>query len=268
MMRNKKISPVALDRLKYTMQMIDSDKLISPEETYQRPLNEKRVAQIAAEWDENIANEPKVSVRDGHYYLFNGHHTVAARVLRNGGKHLPIRCKVYSGLTAAQEALLFAAQTGCAALPTPGSRLRARLYARDEDALAFKNATESAGFVLNLDGPRSDDHISCINTALRMYHKLTPDLYAEALSVLRAAWDGQADSLLNEVFVAVCEFVNKFAGKYNRYVLIDALKKLSPRTLNKRILSDFDHPGYKRNIAQVFIAYNDSCGAQKLPMEF
>ena len=267
-MRKKTFNPVALDHLNYTVQMIDSDKLVSPEETYQRPLNEKRVAQIAAEWDDNIANEPKVSLRDGHYYLFDGHHTVAARVKRNDGKPLEIRCKVYSGLTAAQEAMLFAAQTGRAALPTPGKRLRARIYAKDEDALAFRQATESAGFVLNLDGHRSDDHISCINTALRMFHKLTLDQYEQSLSVLRAAWDGKADSLLNEVIVGVCEFVKHYDGRFNRFILIDALKKLEPRTLHENILSDFEFHGYRRNLAQVFYAYNDSSGAQKLPMDF
>lgn len=40
---------------------IDSSLLEVPRESYQKPLNEKRVAQIVAEFDENIANEPKVS---------------------------------------------------------------------------------------------------------------------------------------------------------------------------------------------------------------
>ena len=79
-----------------------------PRTTYQRELNEDRVRRIAAEFDERIANEPKVSCRDGRYYVFDGQHTIAARKLLNGGRDLPIRCKVFYGLTESDEALLFA----------------------------------------------------------------------------------------------------------------------------------------------------------------
>lgn len=41
------------------------------------------------------ANEPKVSFRNGRYYVTDGQHTIEARILRNGGKDLPILCKVY-----------------------------------------------------------------------------------------------------------------------------------------------------------------------------
>ena len=94
---------------------ISSDQLLIPRTTYQRELNEKRVHRIAAQFDERIANEPKVSCRDGRYYVFDGQHTISARKLLNGGKDLPIRCKVFYGLTQEEEALLFAQQTGASA---------------------------------------------------------------------------------------------------------------------------------------------------------
>lgn len=95
------------DGMNYELVFIDSRKLEVLRDQYQKPLNKKRVAQIAANLDENIANEPKVNFRDGHYYVFDGQHTVAARVLRNGGKPLKIQCKVYRDLTKEQEAILF-----------------------------------------------------------------------------------------------------------------------------------------------------------------
>lgn len=255
-------------QLNWTVESIDSALLEVPRSDYQKPLNEKRVAQIVAEFDENIANEPKVSYRNGHYYVFDGQHTVAARIMRNGGRHLRIRCKVFRNLTPADEALLFAAQTGFAAKPTPGNCLRAKKFAKDEETLAFCAATENCGFVLDEDGERSDNHISCINTTLRMFRKLTPDQYAEALTVLREAWDGQADSLLNEVIVAVCEFVRVYDGQYNRYVLADALCQYDPRSISRCVKSDFDHPGYRRYVAPIFEIYNKNCGPRKLVMKF
>lgn len=91
----------------YKLMEINSRDLEIPDE-YQRRLNTERVAKIAAGFNESIANEPKVSFRDGHYYVFDGQHTIQARKHLNGGNELPILCKVYYGMTEAEEARLFA----------------------------------------------------------------------------------------------------------------------------------------------------------------
>lgn len=253
--------------LNYIVEYIDSKKIEVPYDEYQKPLNKKRVAQIVADFDENIANEPKVSYRDGHYYVFDGQHTLAARITRNGG-HLKVRCKVYYGLTKEQEALLFAEQTGHAAKPTPANRLRARLYAGEKEAVAFKAATESAGLILDLNGSRSEFHILCINTALAMFRRAKADSYKEALGILVMAWSGAPDSLLNKVIIAVVEFVRIFGGKYNPRVLIELLKNRDPREISRRIRADFDRPGYKKYVNQIYELYNDNCGGAKLPLLF
>ena len=256
------------NKLNYTVENIDSTLLEVLRDEYQKPLNEKRVAQIVASFDENIANEPKVSYRDGHYFVFDGQHTVAARIMLNGYKPLKIRCKVYRNLSAEEEALLFAAQTGFAAKPTPGNRLRARIFAKDKDALSFRDATEKCGFLLDVEGSRSDYHIHCINTVMKMYKKLTPEQYSEALDVLRASWNGNANSLLLEVIVAICEFVHVYEGQYNRNALIDALRKIEPQSISRYIKSDFEHPGYRKYVSAIFEIYNKYCGLQKLTVQF
>lgn len=250
--------------LTYAVEEIDSHLLEIPREEYQKPLNEKRVSQIVAEFDEKIANEPKVSYRDGHYYVFDGQHTVAARVMRNNNKNLKIRCKVYKDLTPEQEALLFAAQTGFAAKPTPGNRLRAKLFAKDKEAMDFNTATEKCGFLLDVNGARSDFHILCINTVMKMYKKLTPEQYHEALDILRDSWNGKSDSLLNEVIVAVCEFVHVYDGLYNRSTLVNALSKAEPRAISQAVKSDFEHPGFRKYVVPILELYNNRCGPKKL----
>jgi hypothetical protein len=257
----KKAEPV------YRMEMIDSAKLEVLRDDYQKQLNKKRVAQIVTDFDERIANEPKVSYRDGHYYVFDGQHSVSSRILLNGG-HLPILCKVYRGLTEEDEALLFAEQTGHASMPTPADKLRARLFANEKEAVAFKQATESAGFILDLDGSNSDYHIRCINTALRMYRRVQPECYKEALGIIALSWNGARDSLLNEVIIAVSEFAYKYRGRYNSRILIDLLSKTNPREISQRIQADFKHPGYKKYLYPIYQLYNDNCGGAKLPLEF
>ena len=83
--------------------MVSSALLEIPRNTYQRGLNPERVKRISHSFDERIANEPKVSHRDGRYVVFDGQHVIAARVDKNSGEELPIRCKIYSDLTEQEE---------------------------------------------------------------------------------------------------------------------------------------------------------------------
>ena len=254
--------------INYRLEDVSSDRLEVLRNEYQKPLNKKRVAQIVAHFDENIANEPKVNFRDGHYYVFDGQHTVAARVQRNKGKNLLIKCKVYHDLTKEEEANLFAQQTGFASKPTPSNRLRALLYAGELEALAFNEATQSAGFVLDLDGSRSKNHILCINTALNQFRKAGADVYKEALGIMAVAWEGSPDSLLSEIIIAVTEFVKLYRGKYNSTRLIALLHKSNPKTISRNIKTDFEHPGKKKYIFQIYRIYNNGNGGVSLPMSF
>lgn len=115
----------------YQMRVIHSSKLIYPREIYQRGVQRKRVELIAADFNEYVANEPKISFRNGKYYVVDGQHTIEARILRNGGRALPILCKVYTGMTMQQEALLFAEQNGHSAPLSEGIKLRAKVAGDD-----------------------------------------------------------------------------------------------------------------------------------------
>lgn len=149
--------------------VINSKFLEVPRSYYQRHLNASRVKRIAAEFDERIANAPKVSYRDGHYYVFDGQHTIAARKLLNNNSDLNIVCKVYSGLTEQEEALLFAQQTGISAPLTAGAKLRAKIHGGDPEAIAFQSATQRAGFGLSFNQSHAKWKIACIATAFGEY---------------------------------------------------------------------------------------------------
>ena len=64
----------------YKEMYIRSNELEIPRRAYQRSLNVARVRQIAKHFDERIANEPKVSLRNGHYYVFDGQHTAVSHL--------------------------------------------------------------------------------------------------------------------------------------------------------------------------------------------
>ena len=56
----------------YQMRVIHSSKLIYLREIYQRGVQRKRVELIAADFNEYVANEPKISFRNGKYYVVDG----------------------------------------------------------------------------------------------------------------------------------------------------------------------------------------------------
>ena len=173
----------------YQMLVLHSKMLICPCELYQRDVQRKRVEIIAADFNEYIANEPKVSFRNGKYYVVDGQHTIKGRILRNGGKDLPILCKIYIGLTMEQEALFFAEQNGYSAPLTAGIKLRAKVVGGDAISKAFLTATNRVGLSLNYDGQQLTDYrIGCVGTAFRLYKQMGEPLYCETMRLIVAAW--------------------------------------------------------------------------------
>lgn len=144
----------SLPECNFEVRYVDS-VLLNPCAEYQRLLRMGKVAKIAANFSEYIANETKVSYRDGRYFVFDGQNTIKARKTCNGGRDLPIRCKVFYGLSIEHEALLFAVQTGISSELTAGEQLRAKLVAHEENACDFVSVTEDTGVRFALDGIRA-----------------------------------------------------------------------------------------------------------------
>ena len=67
----------------YKLMEINSERLVIDRNVYQRKQHNDKITQIVASWDERIANEPKVSLRDGVYHVFDGQHTILAREAMN-----------------------------------------------------------------------------------------------------------------------------------------------------------------------------------------
>ena len=84
-MMNSNLNLNTLPECKFAYQMVNSALLI-PCIEYQRMLRMEKVSQIAENFSEYIANGPKVSYRDGRFYVFDGQNTVEARRTCNGGK--------------------------------------------------------------------------------------------------------------------------------------------------------------------------------------
>ena len=206
---------------------------------------------IAADFNEYVANEPKVSFRNGKYYVVDGQHTIEGRILRNGGKDLPILCKVYTGLTMEQEALFFAEQNGHAAPLTAGINLR-------------------VGLAFNYDSLQlSDYRISCVGTALKLYNQMGEKIYCESLRLIVAAWEGKPDSFRASVLRGVMHFVELYHGEFSEERLIRALGNVHPMEIY-RVGRDNPAklPGWKKYVFPIYMAYNGKGRKDALSMKF
>ena len=224
----------------YQLMVIHSSKLVYPRELYQRGVERKRVELIAAHFNEYVANEPKVSFRNGQFIVTDGQHTIEGRILRNGGKDLPILCKVYTGMTVEQEALLFAEQNGFSAPLTAGIKLRAKVVG-----------------------------IGCVGTAFRLYKQMGEPLYCETMRLIVAAWEGKPDSFRASVLKGMMHFVELYHGEFSEERLLRALRNIHPVDIY-RIGQDDPAKlrGWKKYVFPIYTAYNGKCRKDALPMKF
>ena len=247
------------------MRYIDS-ALLSPCAEYQRRLHTNKVAEISATFSEYVANEPKVSFRDGRYHVFDGQNTVEARIACNNGQDLPILCKVFYGLSKKDEALLFAVQTGTSTDLTAGERLRADIVAEDEDACAFLAATEATGVTFALDGIRAEWKIYCIRSAYYAYKSYGAELYQEALKIIVESWWGDSDSFLSGIIHGVIRFVALYRDEYSRERLIMQLGSVHPKTITKMAQKDTGNVA-DRHMRQILEIYNGYSRSLSLPVK-
>ena len=264
-MMNSNLNLSTLPECRYEYCHLDSG-LLTPCAEYQRLLRTEKVSQIAENFSEYIANEPKVSFRDGRYYVFDGQNTVEARRTCNGGKNLTIRCKVFYGLTKEDEATLFAIQTGISTYLTAGERLRANLVAENPDACLFVGITSGAGVGFAYDGIRAPWKIYCIGTAYELYKQYGYECYVEMLHIIGEAWKGNVDSYLAGVLRGVTRFISVYEGEYNRERLVYQLSRTHPKTITQLAQKDTGSSA-NRHMKQILRIYNGSSREMSLPLK-
>lgn len=250
----------------FTYRMINSQDIVS-DDSYQRPVDYRRVKKIVSGFNPQLVNPIKVSKRDGKYYVFDGQHTLRALVLRNDEKDLPVECKVYENLTKEQEAKLFSEQNGFSKGVDINAKLKALYVAGDVNIIELKSGIEKAGFIFDFSNSKGNRKIVCCRTVYDIYRKSSIETLQKVLQIIMEAWGGESDSIRKEIISGVYLFHVKYEGEYDERTLVDKLRK----TAAVKIVRDGSASisgGNKRFARQILNIYNKGGRTRKLDDRF
>lgn len=161
--------------------------LLTTDPDIQRPLDEKRVQDIAIRFNWQAFGVPTVSRRgDGQEVILDGQHRVhAARAC--GFASTGVKVLVYQGLTREQEAEIFRLLNNTKSL-TAIDKFLVALVEKDPITLDINRMIEAVGMKVVRSGDRAFKAV----VAARKVYETEPDALARTLTVLTQAWGAKA----------------------------------------------------------------------------
>lgn len=205
-----------------------SSAMIQSDPVYQREINAARVRKIVKNFDARRVNPAKVSFRDGKYYVFDGQHTIAALVARNGGKPVMVKCQVYYGLTQLDEATLFIGQTDLTAKVTTNDRFRALYKIGDPEIVDMVRLAQSVGVRVDFKKGLVRHHVIAVRALYKAYKLLPNNLFTQMLSIIDTTWDGDPAAFSAEIISGMSLFFKTYSGRFKAADLRNKLKKVYP----------------------------------------
>ena len=200
--------------------------------SYQRPIDAKRVARIVENFDSRLVNPLKVSNRDGHFYVFDGAHTLAALKEVSKFDNFMVPCMLFHGLTYEDEAYLFALQRGESKEVATAARIKALILSGNPNAADFRQRTEAAGFKLSASHSSGNATLACVDKLWRIF-EADPGAYSDTLSLLMDCWHGEKWSLTANIIGGMAMFLGVYGAEYNRSRFLKNVGGADLATLNK-----------------------------------
>jgi len=193
---------------------------------YQRPIRQPWVRQIVRTFDPALCDKLRVAERDGHYYVVNGQHRLAALRILAAGVDRAVRCDVQILDTPEEEARLFYLLNRSVAPLHASEVMRARIAAGDPYALGIRDTLERFGYRLSwrLGGrPQSG---TCASYALldviygtpKVGGAATPntvgspEVLADVLGIFRSAY-GDSKHLGSSTLGTIYRLLRRYDGR-------------------------------------------------------
>lgn len=218
---------------------------------YQRKLNVRRVDEIVKQWNGDLFNEPKVSYRDGQYWVFNGQHSNSAWQEKFGDK--PILCKVYKGMTWLDECEAFIQQNGISKDPSQTEKLKAMKEAKYEDVTGMVAGAERVGYTVNFGLAKNDANtIVAIAKLYKAYMTLGPEAYIDMLAAIKGAWENDPDAVDGRIITAMTVFYKTYGDSFKRNELSKSLRSVTPMAIIRNGKSTIQRNGITREIVKCY----------------
>lgn len=173
----------------------------------QRDLNPARVDRLVADFDPEQIGAPTVSDRDGHFWIIDGQHRIAAlKEWLGEWKGQKLQCWCYTGLTSEQEAETFLKLNDAvpvAAMP----KFRAAVNAGRETQCDIDRIVRAQGLVVTAD--RIPGAVRAVGTLERVYTRSGGQVLGRSLRIIR---DAYGDAGLE---AAVIDGIGLLCQRYN-----------------------------------------------------
>lgn len=195
---------------------------------YQRALDTARVEKIVKEFNGDTFNEPKVSYRDGVYWIFDGQQSTAAWRKLHGDTDEPLWCKVFKGMTWIDECEAFIRQNGLAKDPTTNDKLRAAYNERRPEVVDMVEKAQLCGFVVDFVTNKTPTRIVAVSKLFRAHETLGSEAFLDMMTAIKEAWYGDIDAISSQIISGMTTFYKTYYGNFKRADLVNSLKRITP----------------------------------------
>jgi len=175
---------------------------------YQRDLDMGWAQEIANRFKPDLLEVIQVSYRDGEFHVIDGQHRKRGVEIRFHDPNYPVACKVYYGLTEAEESELFYLFNKCKKKMTDKSMMKAQAFFGEEEVSNFLRITKEEGFIIDPVERKSCKYgILAVKKARTCYQALGAEAYARMLRLIRLTWEGERWSLSHNMLGGMARLI-------------------------------------------------------------
>lgn len=210
---------------------------IFADHTYQRELDTTRARTMATGWDRRLAGILELSDRGEHthprFAVLDGQHRWAAAQKLDPPP--PLVANVHSGLTVAEEAILFDKLNRQRRQPTTWDHWKARRAAGDPDVALIEQIAAKHG--LTVETAPKDAHLRCTSTVEKLLKLGGGALVDDTLGLIVDIWDHRMDAFDAPIVHGTGLVLHRLREPLDLARLADALLDVMPRQLKTQALA-------------------------------
>lgn len=240
----------------------------SPSPLGQRDFRPARANALAADFQLEAFGIPCLSHRDGHYYIVDGQHRIAAAKIFGFGED-QFQCEVYEGLTPEEEAELFLERNNTLTV-SPFDKFRAAVHAQRPQELAIYNVVTSLGMTLigNRTRGRSENAIGAVVALVHIHNRIGTEGLRRTLVTLHKAFGGAG--LEAPLLEGLSLVLHRYNGQVDDEQMLDRLSKTSGGVNGiiqpmQKLKASMGQPLIQCAAAAIVAAYNRERAGKKLP---